>query len=280
MKLLFTGRGGAGSWTVRGEQLGAACGGKVKANASRRYCEEADLIIVVKRTPDELLEAVRASGKPWVYDVVDCYPQPMASLWKANEAASWVRQRLEQLKPSAVIWPNHRMGQDCSVDLPSMVLPHHYRPGIEKNPIRDRVKKVGYEGASHYLQDWGPDIEKECEKRGWQFVVNPSKLADVDIVVAVRGGMWSGYVPRHWKSNVKLANCHGSGTPFIGQQECGYMETESGAEYWLEEKSGLGMCFDWLTPRATRQQVQDRFLRNAYSVDKAAEDLKAFLHGL
>lgn len=280
MRLLFTGRGKAGSWIVRGEQLGRACGAMISQTPSVRDLQSVDRVVVVKRVSEELLASLRKAGTPWVYDILDCYPQPGCSAWGQKEAIGWVRHHLKKVAPSAVIWPNQRMRQDCDTGLPGIVLAHHFRPGIHRNPIRPEVQKIGYEGAVAYIGRWMPAILEECAKRGWTFEANPAHLADLDIVLAVRGGEWDNYATRNWKSNIKLANAHGSGTPFVGQMECGYVETASGAEYWAEEPSGLGMCFDWLTPQSTREQVSDRFFERAYPVESAARDLKVFVRGL
>jgi hypothetical protein len=215
-----------------------------------------------------------------VYDIVDAYPQPMSSVWERAEAIGWVHQKLKALRPAAVIWPNQRMREDCDTGLPGLVLKHHHRPGIGINPVREQVQAVGYEGSPAYLEQWRPIIERECERRGWRFVVNPKRLADLDIVLALRGGRWDGYVSRHWKSNVKLANAHGSGTPFVGQRECGYQETASGAEYWAEDRVSLSMSFDWLASQSARELVSDRFRQKAYTLEQAAAELSGFLHGL
>jgi hypothetical protein len=280
MNLLFTGRGRAGSWQIRGEQLGRAIGAVIDQAPSLEACRAADAIVVVKKVSEQTLATIRQSGRPWAYDILDCYPQPGCSAWSAQEAIGWIRHRLRKLAPSAVIWPNHRMRQDCDVGVPSLVLPHHYRPGIHQNPIRAKVTRIGYEGATAYLSQWRTAIVRECVRRSWTFIESPPHLADLDIVLAVRGGEWDCYATAHWKSNVKLANAHGSGTPFVGQPECGYLETGTCAEYWAEEPADLGVCFDWLVPQATRAEVSQRFLAKAYSVDQASADLKAFLDGL
>ena len=65
LKILVTGRGGAASWTIRGEQIGAALGATVKPKASLEDMRAADVILVVKKVPDELLADLRKSGRPW-----------------------------------------------------------------------------------------------------------------------------------------------------------------------------------------------------------------------
>lgn len=278
MKLLVTGRGTSGSWKIRGEQLGAALGATVKQGVTESDCRGADVVYVVKRVNDRLLTALRRAGRPWVYDILDAYPQPLCSGWSRDEAIEWVHRQLRRMEPSAVVWPNARMREDCDTGLPGMVLRHHHRPGIAVNPARPRVQVVGYEGATAYLGQWRAVIEQECARRGWRFVANPDRLADLDIVLAVRDG--AGYAQIHWKSNVKLANAHGSGTPFVGERECGYLEAASGAEYWAEDRASLVMSFDWLASQATRQEVRARFLASAYTVEDAAADLADFLRGL
>jgi len=271
--VLITGKGGkSGSWLMRGEQLGAALGATVQANATI----PGDLTIVVKRTPTPVISALR--GKRWVWDIVDAYPQPLSYQWTREEAIGWVRGKIASLRPTAIIWPTRRMREDCDTGLPGLVLPHHHRIGIERNPIRAEVRTIGYEGSPGYLGRWERIVRQECEARGWEFVVNPERLADVDVVLALRDS--GGYVARHWKSGVKLANAHASGTPFIGQAECGYTENASGAEYWAEDARGLSIAFDWLKDQGGREAISDRFVQRAYSVEQAAADLKEWLHDL
>jgi len=280
MNLLITGRGTGGSWQCRGAQLGAAAGALITKTPTLAECKAADVIVVVKKVGEDVLATIRKSGTPWAFDCVDFYPQPGCADWAASEAIGWVRGNLKRLAPTAVIWANHRMQQDCGAGWNGFMLPHHHRPGIHRNPIRERVEVVGYEGAEAYIAAMRPQIEHECRRRGWRFVVNPEHLADVDIVIALRSGPWACYATQHWKSNVKLANAHGSGTPFVGQRECGYLETASGAEYWTESATGIGVCFDWLMSQTAREQVSDRFLQGAYPVERAAADLLAGLRGL
>lgn len=271
MEILFTGKGGnSGSWEIRGNQLGRM--GTVAPNCQNP--RGFDVAVVVKRTPDTVIQTLRASGIPWVWDIVDAYPQPHANLWTKREGIEWVRKQVANLRPAGIIWPNRKMMEDCEIDLPQNVLYHHHRPNLKLNPIRDTVRTVGYEGGN-YLGTWRPIIEAECRKRGWDFVVNPGELANLDIVVAFREP--TGYVPFSWKSNVKLANAHGSGTPFVGAPENGYIDTQSGAEYWACNKDDLRVSFDWLEDQSSREQVRDRFLSAAYPLEQAQADLKDFL---
>lgn len=280
MRLLFTGRGTSGSWAIRGQQIGEALGAKVKPLAAHADFQACDLAVVVKRVPEPIRGGLASSGKPWVYDIVDAYPQPLSSGWQRSEAISWIRRHVMTLNPTAVIWPNQRMRDDCDDGRPGLVLPHHARPHQAPNPVREHIATVGYEGRADYLQGWAMVLHKECERRGWRFVVNPERLADLDIVVAFRGGQWDGYASQHWKSGVKLANAHATGTHFVGRPDDGYTETASGAEYWATSPAEIRIAFDWLEPQSTRELVSDRFRESVYTIDRAAETLRPFLESL
>ena len=280
MKILFTGNGTSGSWKIRGEQLGSACGGIIKPKATRQDLKQADVVVVVKRVSDQLLEDIRASGKPWIFDIVDFYPQPECTNWSKSQSIDWVKTRLKLLHPNAIIWPNKCMMHDCANGAPGLVLPHHYRPGMTINPIRENVKLIGYEGARNYVGNWLGPILEQCIKRGWQFRINTFEMAEMDIVLAIRDDHVNGYAQRHWKSNVKLANAHGSGTPFIGPLEQGYLENSTGLEMWADDVRDLPRVFDRLESSSLRKNIRDTFLNKSISVEKCATQLKEFIDAM
>lgn len=275
MNLVFTGKGSSGSWQIRGVQLARQLG--AHCNSGRLDGSPADCIVLVKRVSSELLAQIRRMDVPWAWDVVDAYPQPAAYGWAKAEAARWFRAEIERLQPTGVIWPTRRMREDCDTGLPGLVLSHHHRPGIAPNPVRETIKVVAYEGSADYLGRWRARIERECAVRGWEFRVNPGTLADCDIVLAMRDG--GGYVCEHWKSGVKLANAHGSGTPFIGQRECGYLENAAGSEVWCDGKD-IGQALDSLVDVTIRRQIAEQFRKRAFTVEQAADMLKEFVIGL
>lgn len=251
-------------------------GARVVPLASLEDCRWADLIVVVKRIPADLLQRIRQSGRPWIYDIVDAYPQPECGAWDRDRSISWLADVESALKPDRVIWPNQQMQADANA-IGWPVFYHHHRPGIQRNPIRPRIARIGYEGSSSYISGWMPAIEKQCERIGAEFVLNPVHLADVDVVLALRDKNHAGYPQRMWKSNVKLANAHGSGTPFIGLPEPGYQETASGCEYWATNCDELGTALDWLESQSAREQVSERFLAAAISIDKVAEQYRSWI---
>jgi hypothetical protein len=273
LRVHFTGRGISGSWQIRGEQLSAAMGATAKPNVSPA---DADWIVGVKRISDELARAARGR---LVWDVVDAWPQPAGNGWNETQCKQWLADEMQRLQPRAVIAATKVMAQDLAgFGVPVLWLPHHYRPRIAINPIRDRIYAVGYEGAESYIRPWRYAIERECSRIGARFVINSSALADVDVVLAMRHSL--GYAPRNWKSGVKLANAHGSGTPFIGARERGYIEAATGGECWADRPDELGEAFEQLAPESVRWAAREAFLKAAYSVDEAGAQLRDFLHAL
>jgi hypothetical protein len=281
MKLLFTGKGGkSGSWQIRAREVGEALGATVKAHSTLEECQAADVIVVVKRITPQLLANIRASGRPWVFDTVDFFPQPDCTVWSREQTIEWVRGRLDFMQPTGVVFANQRMQQDIGWAGPQTAIYHHHRPGIRINPIREKIQTIGYEGAPQFIEGWEAAIGEACADLGCAFTVNPRELADLDVVLALRGPRHNGYAQQHFKSNIKLANAHASGTPFIGMPEDGYEETRTGVEYWVKRPADLLPALRWLESQSAREQISERFLQAAYPVDKAATSLRAFLETL
>lgn len=278
MKLLFTGNGRSGSWKIRGEQIGQALDASIKPYANCFEMRRADIVFVVKRITEQMAMDLR--GLNWVWDIVDAYPQPECTKWGRDKSISWARKEIDRLKPRAIIWPNRRMKDDVGFDGASIVIEHHHRPNIKINPIREKIRSVGYEGSPRYITGWEEFIQVECKRRGWSYVVNPENLADVDVVLALRGAKWNAYAVNNWKSNVKLANAHGSCTPFIGAPEQGYLETSSGCEYWAEDKVQLSEAFDRLESQSARQQIADRFLECSIPIEKPLKKYRELIGAL
>lgn len=279
MNVLFTGRGTSGSWKVRGEQLGGAVG-RAKPRATIKDMRAADAVVLVKRPAAGMLADLRASGTPWVWDLVDFYPQPECTAWSRRAACEWVRRQIRKARPNAIIWPNARMAEDCGGNQRDLVLYHHHRPGIDLNPVRERIQVVGYEGAAQYLGCWERQLRTLCQARGWELQINTGSHADWDVCVAFRDPAYDGYAQRSWKSNVKLANCHGSGTPFIGARENGYIETAACGEAYCNSVDELSDAFDALESQRRRQIIAANFRRVAYPLEAAASDLRAWLDRL
>jgi len=277
MKLLVTSRGSSGSWSIRGEQLGSAIGAVVQKNASA--VRGFDLAILVKRSRADLLHRLRTVGVPIVWDIVDAWPQPDGNNWGRETCMSWLRQEVSEIKPVGLVAATRAMVEDCKeFGVPVLCLPHHSRPDQRLNPIRDIVQAVGYEGSVGYLGYWKDALELECGKRDWRFLINPHSLSELDIVVAFRS--MRGYAAQRWKSNVKLANAQGSGTPCIMNTESGYQETDRGGVFWLDEPNDLPIAFDCLSKRERRKQAAEKLFESRITIEDTAHRYSEWLHQL
>ncbi len=244
MKVLITGRGSSGSWIIRGEQLGNAIGAAVIKDAAPSVISKYDVVVVVKHATDNILEGLVKYRPKVVYDMVDCWPQPMGNGWTPNYLVDWVyNNKIKQLKPDLLVCTNKIMKHDLDTYAPrytpAAVLHHHSRPGLLVNPIRPTAKIVGYEGSVKFLGDYKEYILKACKEHNMLFLENPDSLSDLDIGLAIRDRKWSGYGAEKWKSNVKLANLQTSGTPCIIPPEASYEETAVGGECWLDSINQL-----------------------------------------
>jgi hypothetical protein len=288
VKVLVTGKGGnTGSWKIRGEQLGEALGAAVVPMASLEDCFAADVIVVVKRTPEPLMAAVRRSGKPWVLDMVDGWPQPCT--WDKGQSIAWLKQRLHALTPHGVIFGTDAMRTDAMSRAwgetipeypgPGLILPHHSwdKYTMHKPVVRDEVRVVGYEGVPEYLGRWRPIVEKECAARGWQFQIN-GDMRQADIGVALRDG--GGYPARWWKPGTKLSNLHALGIPALCTREAGYQSVASGAEFWIEEDADVGAVFNLLADRHARKLISDTMRSALIWIEDVAEDYRGWLNAL
>lgn len=272
MRILTTGNGRSGSWQCRGVQLGKASGSViVKARAFEIM--QHDVVVAVKRLAASELAQIRRAGVPWIWDLVDFYPQPAAGKWSDKFAISWVRNSIRAFKPNGIIYPTDRMRTDIGID--GITVYHHGRTDTPVNQIREEIRTVGYEGSEKYLGAWGNEARRICARYGWRFVVN-QPLNKMDVVLAVRDKIHAGYAQRHWKSNVKLANAHVTGTPFVGQRESGYDETRAGGEAWVESPEDLERVLVSLKSFQKRKQISRDFRANAITVEDCAKQVQEY----
>lgn len=281
MKVLVTGNGRNGSWAIRGQQLGAAIGAEVLPFATAAAMQAVDLVVMVKRGSVSLRQALAGSGRPWVWDVVDAYPQPhprnaVAPFTRA-QAIHWLKGQLDALRPTAVVWPTAQMQADAEWTGPQLVLPHHAWERYTPRPLSATVTRVGYEGAAHYLGRWERVLREACERRGWVFEPG-GDLAACDIGVALRET--GGYPARAWKSNVKLANIQALGIPALCSPESGYQEFASGAEQWIETPESVERAFNSVAPLAERVRLRKMMTNSAPRLHGVATDYLQFLRGI
>ncbi len=200
-----------------------------------------DLICVTKKPDLKLIDYCHGLRKPLVFDIVDSWAQPDDGV-KCNgivDARALFQPKWERLRADGYIFPTKRMRDDLGCLVPcSTTIYHHFRPTLELNPVRPIVRVVGYEGGD-YLGEWGERIAKACESRGLTFVVNPENYRDLDVVILARGGLHGNFLSRNYKSNVKLANAFGSGTPaLVHFDEMSAHDTDTGDVLFFTDLPG------------------------------------------
>lgn len=263
MRVLITGLGSKLAYKIRARQIGKAMKCHVVKNADRGDIERADLVVVVKWLPEKTVDVIRKMGKPWVWDMVDVYPHEQSHKWSQEEAIAWLQETLYTEKPTAMVGATRRMFQDSNY--PGFFLPHHHMPRLKPAPFREKMQVLGYEGMPKFLGRYKGFLEEECKKRGWKFVINPESLHELDAIVALRDRPC--YVNTHWKSNVKQANAHASGLPFIAQRECGYLENTSGKDIWADTDSALINALDMLCSKSLRKEAREVGLKHSRQYD-------------
>lgn len=244
------------------------------ADAPQQAIDAHDLVVVVKRARQDLL--ARLARKPVVWDVVDAWPQPEGNSWGPAESTAWLESQVSVLKPVAIVAATDKMAADCRGQVLS--LRHHARPGLRINPMRAEVSTVGYEGSARHLGRWKEFFEGECARRGWRFVVNPTELAELDVVVVARET--TGYPARCWKSGVKLANAQGSGTPCIANREAGCVEIATGAQRWADTDAEFRSAFDELESYHLRAALSKQMLGAAVGLADTAKRYRQWLDQL
>jgi hypothetical protein len=283
LRVIFTSRSSAGSWSVRGEQI-AACRTGWRAmhqvdDASLRAC---DVLCVVKRGDAKLVRRAQQQGVPVVFDVLDSWAQPADGLACADRraAVALFRERWKAFAWDAVIFPNRAMREHLgSLTVASTFIYHHYVPGLELNPWRDEARTVGYVGSERYLGPWYPLLVRVCRDLGLELLVNPPSFADIDIGVCVRGGEHDTFLANTYKSNVKLANFYGAGIPALaGVKERSCHETDTGYVHFFADEPQLRLQLARLLDPAWRRTVRDRFVeaREAFRIERVAEAYESF----
>lgn len=263
---------GAGSWDIRGRQLGGAIGARVCVSPTAEDFAWADVVVIVKRAMLHFGGIAKACGKPVVWDALDFWPQPALNSLSSNDAVTLVRN---------LAWPGLSLigaTEAMARAIGGTYLPHHAWPGLTPAPAREDVRIVAYQGGAHYLGRWAGWVADQCAARGWQFVVNPKDLREADILVAFRDGQWDGWICREWKSGVKVVNALSAGRPLICQPSAA--SREIGADGTVidspdELGAALDLWADYDRRSLTAATALDRSL--AYRLESVAANYRMVL---
>ena len=268
-----------GSFAMRGLQIAAMRDGWSAEWEAGCWPEKADVFVMVKKADP------RARGARVVaYDVVDPWPQKEGnnlgeSVTSVGEARAWFQSHIDRVvqavgrAPDIYIFPNAAMWKDMRriARRSCHVIYHHYDPTFAINPVRREARVLGYAGNRHFIGEWAEMLPRVAAKFGMEFrrVKEP---AEADILVLVRGGPHRNFLTTRYKSNVKLANCYGTGTPAVCWPESSYEETAvDGVRFFTDEES-LCEAIEQLVPYEERVRVHEEFLAAAprYSLENVA----------
>lgn len=274
MNVLMCG-GGKGSWIVRGVQLGTAIGARVVRVPSDSDMRWADVVVLVKRALFGWAELAHRFGKPIVWDALDFWEQEHdrnQNGLSETEARALLAEQIARYRPALVIGATEAMAHAAG----GVYLPHHSREGLTPAKAREVVSCVGYEGTRKYLGRWGQAVQRECDRRGWRFVVNPPDLRDCDILVAFRDGEWDGWMCREWKSGVKLVNAMAVGRPIISQMTAAFSEVLADGPA-IERFDALPVAFDRLSDLMRRDNAVDQARARGLTLDQVAARYRLIL---
>lgn len=247
MNILCVGAG-QGSWTIRGQQLGAAIGARVLSAPDAADWRWADVCILHKKYAVRYASAAHLARVPIVWDALDFWAQPGENGLGEADAIGVLRAHMALIRPLLVMGATQAMADAAG----GVYLPHHHWSGLAPIPARERVHVVAYQGNAAYLGSWLGLVSRACARRGWRFVVNPADLREADLLVAFRDGPWDGWICRHWKSGVKLVNAIAAGRPILTQPSAAASEIGAPGSLASSEQE-LEQAFDqWAdyTPRA------------------------------
>lgn len=217
MNVLIVGSG-KGSWAMRGEQLGRAIGARLAVTPLPADLAWADVVVLVKRAIVQA-DTVHAAGKPLVWDALDFWSQPAQNGLSEVDARALLADWQRRYRPTLTIGATQAMADAAG----GAYLPHHGHQALRITDARP-CAVVGYEGSPAYLDGWERPLREACAARGWRLVINPPDLSAVDVLVALRGGPWDGWMCRQWKSGVKYVNAVLAGRPVITQATAAFAE--------------------------------------------------------
>lgn len=273
-RVAFTGIVRKATWQIRGLQMACARSNweaiyELKDHEIGGY----DAFVIVKRPDLAILSKLKQHSVPIIYDVIDAWAQPADGIATqgVEQARALFKRKFDGIGPDSVIFANKQMAHDLGSLVPhSTTIYHHAAPWLERNPIREEIATIGYDGEYRWLGPWEQTIHRICDRFGWRFDINPRFIDEVDVVIAVRGGIHDNFLAQSYKSNVKLANAYASGTPCIMQREgASYRETANEHVRFFSTDEELVAQLEALRSWELRKEIHTSFLLESEKYDIA-----------
>lgn len=279
MNILMIGSG-KGVWEIRGQQLGGALGARVVETPTPADFDWASMVVLIKRAPVAYAQQAHARGLPVVWDPVDAWAQPVQNSLSEADARAWLQREIALRRPVLTMGATEAMA--AAAGPTGVYLPHHHLIGLQAAPVRAQIALVVYSGRPEYLGRWAGWLDAACRARGWRFAINPPDLRQADLFVAFRDGPWDGYMPREWKSGVKVLNAIAAGRPILSQEMASVREIRPFGHTRVETAADIEDAFEaWRDP-VKRQAVADWCLAAAptHDVQAVARYYRQVLEGV
>lgn len=263
MNVLFIGMSEkAGSAIMRGQQIASTRDRWTYIyNPTDRELQGYDIIVLVKKARQTLVERIRATGSVFVYDPLDFWGQEYIP--SSGDARVTAKRHFGRVNADIVI-ATHEAYQRGIQDFCKRVevIPHHFDPRL---PItrRRNDKVLVYYGQANYISHWYLQILRACGQAGWGFLVNPSDMSCASAMIGARNAEHACWINRQWKSSVKLATAEGVGVPFIHDGDESYREFANEHCYEFKDEGELTHILLTLNKNAP--------INNRFSVEEMAK---------
>jgi hypothetical protein len=244
--------------------------------------QQADVVVVVKRIPDDLAMRLRMVKKHIVWDALDFWPQDgvTPAPQTVEDAKELARATCKLLRPTAIIAANRQMALDLH-GLTKQVAHIYHHARLDAAPLQ-YAEVAYYDGSLKHAERWAGVIQAEFQKRGWFFVNSkPDRVGGV--IVAVRDDTPASWISRRWKSNVKAANAMAYGALFMAQPEHGYIETMGGSAVYFSSDADIREAVRLATSRMLFDVVREEYKKMdsaPYTLAGAAAEYQRFFEGL
>lgn len=283
MKITFAGHESKGAWVLRAKQIAPYLNARLDPNFTNNKC---DLLILVKKPEPPILKKIVKSKVPIIWDIQDSWPQTLTnnlSQSSREDFLNYYSDLLDKIKPKIIISATSQMKKDMEeLGYRSVIINHHCRKDINLNPIRNELNIVGIEGNPKQFGNWIDRMTNICNKINLTFKYNldttKDKLHLFDLVVNIRAH--NGYGAKYWKSNIKLANAHGSGTPAICSREQGYLDNACGYERWADTEEEIIAAIEELRPYEVRKEIHEQFLRYKISIEDVVKEYQNLIDSI
>ena len=201
----------------------------------RAEIEAADVLVVVKSTPRDVIETARALGKPVLWDFADVHgqvsdPPEFARFVEERRLGTIVALLLRSMPADAVLVGNRTMARDFeAVGGRAFVMHFHFWPGQDmRTEVADRMTEAVYDGDPAYLsEDFLGMFRSAAARVGIKRLnhcYNTPMAERGDVALSDRPASPMRWLHLRWKPPTKPCNALAAGLPIVTAPEAGALE--------------------------------------------------------